>query len=74
MGDKKVMCKYCLNQEEIELIHKKSLELLEGTGIVIEHPQKSPYGGVVAAPIFRAIAERSLLFLDVLPDQVTSSQ
>ena len=33
--------------------------------IVIESPQSSSYGGVVAAPVFREIAERSLFFLGV---------
>ncbi|MBF0279261.1 MAG: penicillin-binding protein 2 [SAR324 cluster bacterium] len=31
--------------------------------VVVESPQTSSYGGVVAAPIFREIAERSLFFL-----------
>lgn len=31
--------------------------------VVIESPQSSSYGGLVAAPIFREIAERSLVFL-----------
>ncbi|MBF0289443.1 MAG: penicillin-binding protein 2 [SAR324 cluster bacterium] len=31
--------------------------------IVIESPKKSHYGGTVAAPVFREIAERSLIFM-----------
>ena len=36
--------------------------------VVIDEPQKGHYGGVVAAPAFRAICERSLAHLHVPPD------
>jgi cell division protein FtsI (penicillin-binding protein 3) len=39
--------------------------------VVIDEPQTSPYGGVVAAPVFRNIAEQSLRYLHV-PPEVTS--
>ncbi len=35
--------------------------------VVVESPKNSSYGGVVAAPIFREIASRSLIFLGILP-------
>jgi cell division protein FtsI (penicillin-binding protein 3) len=37
--------------------------------VVIDEPKTSPYGGVVAAPAFGAIAQQSLVYLKVLPDQ-----
>jgi len=44
-------------------IHEPKIVLL----IVIDEPQGSSYGGVVAAPIFRAIMEKVLPCLNVLP-------
>jgi cell division protein FtsI (penicillin-binding protein 3) len=35
--------------------------------VVIDEPQGSIYGGVVAAPVFRAIVEKVLPFLNILP-------
>lgn len=35
--------------------------------VVIDEPQKNNYGGVVAAPIFRAIVEKVLPYLNVVP-------
>ncbi|MBS1254425.1 MAG: putative peptidoglycan D,D-transpeptidase PenA [Deltaproteobacteria bacterium] len=35
--------------------------------VVVEQPQTSYYGGAVAAPIFKEIVQRTLLFKDVLP-------
>jgi cell division protein FtsI (penicillin-binding protein 3) len=35
--------------------------------VVIDEPKTSPYGGVVAAPAFRAIAGQSLCYLNVPP-------
>jgi cell division protein FtsI (penicillin-binding protein 3) len=35
--------------------------------IVIDEPQGNNYGGVVAAPIFKAIMEKALPYLNVLP-------
>jgi len=37
--------------------------------VVIDEPKTSPYGGVVAAPAFRAIAQQSLCYLRVPPDR-----
>jgi cell division protein FtsI (penicillin-binding protein 3) len=37
--------------------------------VVIDEPKKSPYGGVVAAPAFGAIARQSLCYLKVPPEQ-----
>lgn len=37
--------------------------------IVIDEPKTSPYGGVVAAPAFSAIARQSLCYLRVSPNQ-----
>jgi len=36
--------------------------------VVVDEPQKSIYGGQVAAPVFRKIAENVLPYLGVLPD------
>ena len=35
--------------------------------VVVEQPRTSHYGGTVAAPIFKEIVQRTLLFKDVLP-------
>ena len=35
--------------------------------VIVEQPQTSYYGGIVAAPIFNQIVHRTLLFKDVLP-------
>jgi len=35
--------------------------------VVIDEPQGSTYGGVVAAPVFRAIVEKVLPYLNILP-------
>lgn len=37
--------------------------------VVIDEPKTSPYGGVVAAPAFSAIARQSLCYLRVSPNQ-----
>src|SRR6185369_2148452 len=37
--------------------------------VVIDEPKTSPYGGVVAAPAFSAIAKQSLCYLRVSPNQ-----
>lgn len=37
--------------------------------VVIDEPKTSPYGGVVAAPIFREVMEGSLRYLAVPPDR-----
>ncbi|MBI5374075.1 MAG: penicillin-binding protein 2 [Candidatus Schekmanbacteria bacterium] len=39
--------------------------------VIIDEPVGAYYGGVVAAPIFRSIAERSMLYLGVKPDVET---
>jgi cell division protein FtsI (penicillin-binding protein 3) len=36
--------------------------------VVVDEPKTSPYGGVVAAPAFSAIAQQSLCYLKVAPD------
>ncbi|GAM09518.1 penicillin-binding protein 2 [Geobacter sp. OR-1] len=36
--------------------------------IVIDEPKTSPYGGVVAAPAFGAIAQQALCYLKITPD------
>jgi cell division protein FtsI (penicillin-binding protein 3) len=38
--------------------------------VVIDEPKTSPYGGVVAAPAFKAIAQQSLCYLNVPPTKV----
>jgi len=35
--------------------------------VIVEQPKTSYYGGIVAAPIFKKIVKRTLLFEDVLP-------
>lgn len=37
--------------------------------IIVDEPKTSPYGGVVAAPAFSAIAKQSLCYLRVTPNQ-----
>ena len=37
--------------------------------VVVDEPKTSPYGGVVAAPVFREIADASLRYLGVPPDR-----
>jgi cell division protein FtsI (penicillin-binding protein 3) len=36
--------------------------------VMIDTPESSIYGGTVAAPVFRAVAEQSLAYLQVAPD------
>ena len=42
--------------------------------IVFDEPLIHYYGGVVAAPLFRKIAEKSLRYLGIIPNVVTSDQ
>lgn len=42
--------------------------------VVIDEPKTSPYGGVVAAPAFSAIAEQSLCYLKAQPDGAFKKQ
>jgi cell division protein FtsI (penicillin-binding protein 3) len=44
-------------------VHEPKIVLL----VVIDEPQGSSYGGIVAAPVFRAIMEKVLPYLNVLP-------
>ena len=37
--------------------------------VVVDEPKTSPYGGVVAAPAFSAIAQQTLCYLKVPPDK-----
>ena len=37
--------------------------------VVVEKPQTSAYGGVIAAPIFREIAKYTLNYLKIFPDE-----
>ena len=37
--------------------------------VVVDEPQTSPYGGVVAAPAFSAIAQQTLCYLKVSPER-----
>lgn len=37
--------------------------------VIIDEPKTSPYGGIVAAPAFSAIAQQSLCYLKVAPDR-----
>ncbi|MCM2358829.1 MAG: transpeptidase family protein, partial [Geobacteraceae bacterium] len=39
--------------------------------VIIDEPKTSPYGGVVAAPAFKAIAQQSLCYLNVPPAKGT---
>ncbi len=38
--------------------------------VMIDTPESSIYGGTVAAPVFRAVAEQSLAYLQVAPDDM----
>jgi cell division protein FtsI (penicillin-binding protein 3) len=42
--------------------------------VVIDEPKTSPYGGVVAAPAFGAIAQQALCYLRVPPDKGTTTK
>jgi len=42
--------------------------------VVIDEPKTSPYGGVVAAPAFKAIAQQSLCYLNVSPAKVDKTR
>jgi cell division protein FtsI (penicillin-binding protein 3) len=42
--------------------------------VMIDEPKTSPYGGVVAAPAFSAIALQSLCYLKVPPDTIVRSK
>ncbi|MBC8018673.1 MAG: transpeptidase family protein [Verrucomicrobia bacterium] len=42
--------------------------------VVLDEPKTSQYGGVVAAPAFRAIAQNSLAYLKVVPQGGSSKQ
>jgi cell division protein FtsI (penicillin-binding protein 3) len=42
--------------------------------VMIDEPKTSPYGGVVAAPAFSAIALQSLCYLKVPPDMIVRSK
>jgi len=37
--------------------------------VIVDEPKTSPYGGVVAAPAFSAIAQQTLCYLKVPPDK-----
>lgn len=39
--------------------------------VVVDEPKGKYYGGVVAAPVFRKIAQKTLIYLNILPDQST---
>jgi cell division protein FtsI (penicillin-binding protein 3) len=36
--------------------------------VMVDTPEGDIYGGTVAAPVFRAVAEQSLAYLQVAPD------
>jgi cell division protein FtsI (penicillin-binding protein 3) len=38
--------------------------------VIVESPKTSPYGGVVAAPIFKGIMEKVLFYLGIPPEKV----
>lgn len=40
--------------------------------VVIDEPQTSPYGGVVAAPVFKNIAEQSMRYFHIPPEVTTA--
>lgn len=42
--------------------------------VVIDEPKTSPYGGVVAAPAFQAIAQQSLCYLRVPPERALKNR
>lgn len=42
--------------------------------VIIDEPKTSPYGGVVAAPAFKAIAAQSLCYLNVPPAKVDKTK
>ena len=42
--------------------------------VIVDEPKTSPYGGVVAAPAFGAIAQQSLCYLRVPPDRTERKQ
>ncbi len=42
--------------------------------VVVDEPKTSQYGGVVAAPAFRGIAQNALAYLKVVPTAVASKQ
>lgn len=42
--------------------------------VIIDEPKTSPYGGVVAAPAFSAIAQQSLCYLNVPPEKGIKSR
>jgi cell division protein FtsI (penicillin-binding protein 3) len=37
--------------------------------VIIDEPKGTPYGGVVAAPVFRAIAQQTLQYLNIPPTE-----
>ncbi|MCP4176242.1 MAG: hypothetical protein GY756_00575 [bacterium] len=47
-----------------ETSHHQAFILL----VTVEEPQGNIYGGPVAAPVFKAIAEKTLLYLDIPSD------
>jgi cell division protein FtsI (penicillin-binding protein 3) len=42
--------------------------------VIIDEPKTSPYGGVVAAPAFSAIARQTLCYLKATPDETIKSR
>ena len=36
--------------------------------VIIDEPQKNHYGGIVAAPVFKTIAQETLHYLNIPPD------
>jgi cell division protein FtsI (penicillin-binding protein 3) len=39
----------------------------------LEKPQSSPWGSIVAAPVFRDMVERLVVLMDIPPDDVLNS-
>jgi cell division protein FtsI (penicillin-binding protein 3) len=39
--------------------------------VIVDEPKGKHYGGTVAAPAFRKIAQETLIYLNVLPDKNT---